>query len=62
MGLGLGLIDVVSSVDAGQGTGACTSTLLGSRGSQDVHAQDENACGSVQAGVGDASGMTFPEL
>lgn len=61
--MGLGLIDVVSSVDAGQGTGACTSTLLGNRGSQDVHAQDENACGSVQAaGVGDASGMTFPEL
>lgn len=61
--MGLGLIDVVSSVDAGQGTGACTSTLLGSRGSQNVHAQDENACGSVQAaGVGDASGMTFPEL
>jgi hypothetical protein len=60
--MGLGLMDVVSSVDAEQGTGACTTTLLGSRGSQDVHAQDQNACGSVQAGVGDASGMTFPEL
>lgn len=62
LGLGLGLMDVVSSVDAEQGTGACTSALLGSRGSQDVHAQDQNTCESVQAGVGDASGMTFPAL
>jgi hypothetical protein len=54
--MGLGLMDVVSSVDAEQGTGACTTTLLGSRGSQDVHAQDQNACGSVQAGVGVLAG------
>jgi hypothetical protein len=46
---GMGLMNVVSSVDAEQGTGACTSTLLDSRGSQDVHAQDQNACGSVRA-------------